>query len=75
MALKKCLSLEEMESRANFRLEPSVQKNSCPTVEFDTSVVHHSNTLRKIWLEVKWPTTFSGSNGTSEKVVLHYLFR
>ena len=41
MALKKCLSLEEMESRANFRLEPSVQKNSSPTVEFDTSVVHH----------------------------------
>lgn len=41
MVLKKCFSLEDIESRANFRLEHSVQKNSCPTVEFDTSVVLH----------------------------------
>ena len=42
---------------ANYRLGSKFVPKNSPTVEFDTSVVHHSNTLRKIWLEIKWHTT------------------
>ena len=57
-----------------------VPKNS-PTVEFDTLVFRHSNTLLKIWLrEIKWPTTFlnvSTENFREQRgtIVQHYLFR
>ena len=43
---------------ASYRLGSKFVPQNGPTVQFDTSVVHHSNTLRKIWLEVKWNTTF-----------------
>ena len=42
---------------ANYRLGSKFVPKNSPTVEF-TSVVHHSNTLQKIWLEIKWHTTF-----------------
>ena len=43
---------------ASYRLGSKFVPQNGSTVQFDTSGVHHSNTLRKIWLEIKWNTTF-----------------